>query len=160
MNLPTTIVSIVVASAMTVMGMNYAGEILPNAQRDSEAARLMSEGQQVADAVTTMLLDKGIAPDGLQANPVAELRTRGYLNSLPGGGRQNNSSTGWRIDYEKRAVMTPIGSTADTHAVALCQAARRRLELPDPDMIYSCSGADAPGGHLGDREPCCINTGF
>lgn len=146
-------IGILVAAAAALMTVFYGGEAFYNSRVNAEASRLVVEGAQLERAVGAFVAQEGRRPgDGVTpALMQQELVSKRYLREVPAGARQP-----WVIDYDNKMIHSDLGAVENEEARKVCLAARRQLDLPNPDRMYRCDGSDYPGGVLPSRESCCI----
>ena len=146
-------IGILVAAAAALMTVFYGGDAFHNSKISAEASRLVVEGAQLERAVGAFVAQEGRRPgDGVTPELIQqELINKRYLKEVPLGARQP-----WLIDYDNKMIHSDLGSVQNDQARNVCLAARRQLDLPNPDRVYHCDGSDYPGGVLPSRESCCI----
>ena len=145
-------IGILIAAAAALMTVFYGGDAFNNGKTNAEAARLVVEGAQMERAVGAFVAQEGRRPgDGVTPALIEEeLIRKRYLREVPLGARQP-----WVIDYDNRMIHADLGAVENKQAKDVCLAARRQLDLPEPNKVFRCDGSDY-GGALPSREPCCI----
>jgi len=172
-------IGILIAAAAAYFVIFYGGEAFNGGEVKAEAARLVSEGQQISYATDMFYRQEDRLPgqtaDGKLDGDLAikELRDKDYIPTAPAGARLTNSDT-WKMEYGKDGMIyTKIGQvvgdsapTAEKRAyeasMNVCRQARKQLAFMDYEKVYKCDGTDYSDaswhtrGTIPDREPCCV----
>lgn len=172
-------IGILIAAAAAYFVIFYGGDAYNGGEVKAEAARLVSEGQQISYATDLFYRQEDRMPgqksdgtlDGTLA--VQELKDKNYIPISPAGSKLTNVDN-WKMEYGKDGMIyTKIGQVAGADAsrdekraydasIAVCRQARKQLAFKDYDQVYKCDGSDYSDaawhgrGTLPDREPCCI----
>jgi len=148
------VIGVLLAAVAALMTTYYGGDVYTKYAVEADAARLVSEGAQIENALEIFYVEKGTLPE--EGAAVDRLIEAKYLSDAPKG--NDNPSGEWFIDYSEGHIRSTVGSIEDPDAMEVCYAARRQLNFPDPETVYQCDGSDAPGGKLSGIDPCCIRT--
>lgn len=175
-------IGILLAAAAAIFVIFYGGAAFNESSTRSEAARLVTEGQQISYATEMFYRQEERLPgqkaDGSLDGTLAlqELKTKDYLPIAPVGSHLTNVD-GWKMEYGTDGMIySKLGSyiaSTDTSAsdsakktseaaLNVCRQARKQLQFADFNTVYKCDGTDYPAGRyhpegsLPDREPCCI----
>lgn len=176
------IVGILIAAAAALFVFFYGGEAFGESEVRAEAARLVTEGQQIHNATELFYQQEGDypgrRPDGTLDGELAmtELLAKDYLTHVPVGAKLSNEDT-WNMIYsDDGMIYSRLGSFVDPsdptateaqikaseNAMNVCREARKQLAYQDFQTVYKCDGSDYPitswaaRGTLPDNEPCCI----
>lgn len=180
-------IGVLIAAVAALFVIFYGGDAFTTGEKRAEAARLVSEGQQISNATTLFYHQVGRLPgeetDGTlnSSKALKELLDNDYLDKVPQGSRLTNKAD-WLMEYgtdgmiySKLGVMVDMSDpnvskdakTAATAALDVCREARKQLQYTDTDadgklMVYKCDGSNYPRSHpegtLPDREPCCVRV--
>jgi len=153
------VIGVILFIGLALAGALFLGDRFSNSKTDSEAARFISEGAQIARAYEMFQVQEGGYPTGngfpaatLDQSRLLEMVDRGYLKSIPEGGKRNVDNpnvTEWYIDNEKGTALTLIGT--DEGSAKVCAAARRQAGFSgEIDDIKLCSASD-----IANNDPCC-----
>lgn len=167
-------IGVILAGLAALFVIFYGGAAFGESQTKAEAARLVTEGQQLSYATDMFYRQEdrmpGLMPDGTLDGEKAmeELRDKDYIPIKPAGAKLTNVAE-WKMEYGTDGMIySPLGADSDEAALDVCREARRQLQFVDPvlDMdgnktrVFKCNGSDYnrahPAGTLPDREPCCI----
>lgn len=172
------IVGVLIAAASALFMIYYGGEIFGEGATRAEAARLVSEGQQISYATSLYYRQEGkmpgLMPDGQLngAQALIDLQQKDYIESLPAGSKLVDADD-WNMEYGTDGMIytrvgpyAPLGpgdapETTDA-ALNVCKQARKQLGYSNFENVYRCDGTDYfdsswhTRGTLPDREPCCI----
>lgn len=149
------IIGVILFIGLAVAGALFLGDRFLGTKTDSEAARFIAEGAQIANAYELFTIQEGRYPDAqgdATTSPsdakIEQLVATGYLKDIPVGGlvTPGNNNT-WYIDEQRGAALTFIGT--DSGAQNVCRAARRNLGFKDEPK--SCEASD-----IASDDPCCI----
>lgn len=148
-------IGIILAAVSAMMVYWYGGDAFDQGRIQAEAARLLTEGSQIERAVGLYRAQEGRTPDMVNHDdPMEALIQRRYLADRPIGDNGR-----WFVDYSAGMIRSDLGAPDDVRALAVCRAARKSQNLPNPGQVYSCDGSDYPGAHppgtLPAAEPCC-----
>ena len=152
-NMILTIIGITLVAATVLMTVFYGGDAFYSSENRVEAARLVSEGSQLHQAVTSYKMRYGDHPAnrGTHEQVLQELVNKRFLDDVPNGGIGP-----WRFDYPNGMIRSEVGDVNDEKARAVCAEARAQQKLEDPENIFKCDGSDHPNRVLPANEPCCI----
>lgn len=172
-------IGILIAAAAAYFVVFYGGDAFNSGEVKAEAARLVSEGQQISYATDLFYRQEDRLPgqtadgqlDGALA--IQELKDKKYIPIAPVGSKLVNVD-GWKMEYGSDGMIyTKIGQVVGANAtsdekraynasLSICQQARKQLAFSDFQTVYKCDGSDYSDaswhgrGTLPDREPCCI----
>lgn len=149
------IIGVILFIGLALAGALFLGDRFLGTKTDSEAARFIAEGAQIANAYELFGIQEGRYPDAMgdgTTSPsdakIEQLVSSGYLKDIPVGGlRTPGFTNNWYIDETRGAALTFIGT--DDGARNVCQAARKRLGFTD--ATKSCEAND-----IAPNDPCCI----
>lgn len=149
------LIGIAVFASLAAASVSWWGPRVRELRVESEAVRYIHERGQLALAMQRFVEDRGSLPDGTLsgADTVADLTTSGHLASRPPGGALRGGQH-WAGRPAWGAVVAPVAGDSG-YALRVCIEARRRVGMPAPAQVFACDGADAPGGVLDARDPCC-----
>ena len=140
------VIGVILFIGLALAAAVFFGPSIMNSGEEARAASYINESTQIARALEAYAIDNGRYPLDPGVEPVTVLVNEGYLKTRPPGGR-----TPWIWSADDKAILTPAGAT-DKEGLRLCEIARRRAGIPDPENIKSCDGSD---GDLDRFDPCC-----
>lgn len=145
-----TIIGILIAAAGALAVLYYGGFSYEDTQNKAVATTMIGHANMIDAAMTTYQAEYGrnVVVEH-QDQALEKLVERGYLGSIPKSPLSNNVSSQWKFDAERGIVRSALGAADDERALAVCQAARERLDMTGDPL--SC---DDPA--LLRRDPCCI----
>lgn len=169
-------IGVLLAAAAAIFVIFYGGSAFGEGATKAEAARLVSEGQQISYA-TDMFYRQEERMPGQKANgtldgtlAIQELKDRHYIPISPAGARLTNEDT-WKMEYGTDGMIYTkigaVGAASEEKSLDVCRQARIQLGYKDRDAngdinVYKCDGTDYldaawhTRNTLPDREPCCI----
>jgi hypothetical protein len=146
------IIGVILFIGLALAGALYLGPRFSQSANDSEAARYISEGQQISRAFELYGLNEGKFPDGdgetdsdSNKRILTQMVKKGYLKSVPQGSKSGTAPS-WYVDSDKGAAMTSIGAGDGSKGV--CESARRQAGFTD--AVKECGASD-----IVDKDPCC-----
>lgn len=146
------LIGILTAAILGFANAVYIAPALHSSKTQAEAVDYLNQAGQISEAIAHYQGDHGKAPVNGAQEPVDVLVSTRYMKSAPPGGQ-----SGWIYDEGTNSLMTPAkGNLSD--ATQVCIAARKKAGIPNPEKVFQCSGADAPGGALADNDPCCLSN--
>src|SRR3546814_15520869 len=127
------IIGVILFIGLALAGALFLGERFLGTKTDSEAARFIAEGAQIANAYELFGIQEGRYPDAMGAGTTSpsdakfeQLVSTGYLKDIPVGGlRPPGFTNNWYLDDTRGAALTFIGTAEGARDSA--PGARQRL---------------------------------
>ena len=173
-------IGVLIAAAAALFIVFYGGDAFSVGEKKAEAARLVSEGQQISNATTLFYHQVGRLPgqdenDKSKLNSslaLKELLDNDYIDKRPVGAKLTNKAE-WAMEYgtdgmiysklgtmvdQSDPAISSEAKSASTAALDVCREARRQLEYKDVDAngdlkVYKCDGSDYPRAHPAGTLP-------
>ena len=141
------ILGIVLIVGGALIAASYLGPMFVASKNEVRVADYVSQTTQLRRAANEFMQNGGRIPLNGSVDPITTLQNSRALKAVPEGAR-----TAWVYNPASKALlMRADGAGGD--AMAICTAARRKANIPDPTMVKKCDGST---GALIPGDPCCV----
>jgi len=141
------ILGIVLIVGCALMATSYLGPAFLKSRDEARVADYDGQTTQLRRAANEFMQNGGDLPLNGTVDPISTLANSKNLRSVPEGAR-----TGWVYNPTSKALlMRADGAGGDANAI--CIAARRKANIPNPTVIKKCDGST---GALLPVDPCCV----
>lgn len=141
------ILGVVLIIGLGIAATSYFGSSFVKVKSEAKVADYVNQATQLRRAANEYTGNGGALPVNGSVDPVSTLMTNKALRSAPTGAK-----SAWALNPPSKSLMMRADD-AGGDATAVCIAARRKANMPDPGNPKKCDGST---GALAAGDPCCV----